>query len=161
MVRSLNPNNVVALIDTREQCPFDLSPLAMEPATLATGDYSVKGLESFVAIERKSLTDLLACCGRERDRFERELHRLLSYSVKAVVVESSWAAVDFGQWRSQITSKQVSGSIIGWISLGVPFILAGTRERAAAITSRMLFTAARRRLRECDELLKAVDQPTD
>ena len=74
----LKPDQVVAIIDTREQAPLDLSPLRSEAGTLATGDYSVKGLVNVVAIERKSLTDLLGCIGQDRERFDREVIRLLA-----------------------------------------------------------------------------------
>jgi ERCC4-type nuclease len=54
------PDQITAIIDSREQLPLDLTPLAMVAGTLVTGDYSVRGLEKHVAIERKSLNDLLA-----------------------------------------------------------------------------------------------------
>ena len=47
--------NLTAIVDLREQLPLDLSPLRTIRGTLATGDYSVQGLENIVAIERKSL----------------------------------------------------------------------------------------------------------
>lgn len=34
--------------------------------TLVTGDYTVLGLESVIAIERKALRGVLRCIGRER-----------------------------------------------------------------------------------------------
>ena len=37
--------------------------LRSERGGLYTGDYSIKGLERFVAIERKSLDDLMGCLG--------------------------------------------------------------------------------------------------
>ena len=44
--------------DTREQAPYTFAcitpPPLVEVATLASGDYSIKGLEDKVAIERKS-----------------------------------------------------------------------------------------------------------
>ena len=49
----LRPGQVVAVIDTREQLPLDLTPLRTEPGTLPTGDYSVRGLEQVVSVERK------------------------------------------------------------------------------------------------------------
>jgi len=52
--------------------------------TLATGDYSIAELESVVAIERKSQADMLSCIGGERERFEREVQRLLSFPVRAL-----------------------------------------------------------------------------
>ncbi|NQU21949.1 MAG: hypothetical protein HQ567_11755 [Candidatus Nealsonbacteria bacterium] len=66
----LKPETITAVIDTREQTPLDLSPLQTIPGTLATGDYSVRGLEHVVAVERKSLPDLLGCIGRDRSRFD-------------------------------------------------------------------------------------------
>lgn len=67
------------IIDTREQAPFAFRHERMdattEPGTLAVGDYSLAGLEDRVAVERKSLPDLVMCLGRERERFERELAR--------------------------------------------------------------------------------------
>ena len=89
LAAKLSPEQIVAIIDTREQLPLDLSPLASIRGTLQTGDYSVRGLENVVAIERKSLDDLLACCGRERDRFEKEIQRLVAYPVRALVIEAS------------------------------------------------------------------------
>jgi DNA excision repair protein ERCC-4 len=62
----LRPEQVVAIVDTREQLPLDLAPLAVEVGTLATGDYSVRGLVDVIAIERKSLPDLLGCIGQDR-----------------------------------------------------------------------------------------------
>jgi len=59
--------------------------------TLAMGDYSVVGLESIVAVERKSLSDLLSCIGPQRERFDKEVMRLLTYRVKAIVAETTWA----------------------------------------------------------------------
>lgn len=58
---TLTPQEITALIDTREQEPLDLSPLRSARRRLTTGDYSLQGLEHVVAIERKSLTDLAVC----------------------------------------------------------------------------------------------------
>ena len=69
----LDPSNVIAIIDSREQKPLDLEPLTTITSTLVTGDYSVRGLEHVVAIERKSLDDLVGCVGRDRERFDREV----------------------------------------------------------------------------------------
>lgn len=148
----LRPEQVVAVVDTREQLPLDLSPLAVEVGTLTTGDYSVRGLENVIAIERKSLSDLLGCIGQERERFDREVLRLLAYPCRAIVIESTWADLEAGDWRSKVTSSAVIGSCLGWIAAGVPIVLAGDHERAGRYVSRLLFTAARRRWREARAL---------
>ena len=154
----LAPTAITAICDTREQLPLDLAPLRVEVASLTTGDYSVKGLEQFVAIERKSEGDLLMCIGQERERFERELDRLRAYEVRAVVCETSWSALETAQWRSQITSKQAIGSILGWIGWGIPFLLVGNHQRAGELVARMLYQAARRRWREARQLLTNITE---
>jgi hypothetical protein len=147
--------------DTREQTPFTFpAEFRVEVAGLATGDYSVKGLESFVCIERKSLEDLLGCIGGERERFERELDRMRGYEVKAVVCECCWGDLELGGWRSKITPKTAIGSVIGWIGWGIPFILAGGHQRGADIAARLLFTAARRKYREAREFAKYIEAAT-
>ena len=152
----LKPENVVAIVDTREQCPLALEPLQAEPGTLATGDYSVRGLEHIVALERKSLSDLLSCIGRERERFDREVQRLLAYPVRALVVESTWPEIEAGGWRSRITPAAAMGSLLGWVAVGLPVIMAGDHERAGRYVSRLLFIAARRRWRENRALAESV-----
>lgn len=144
----IKPQDLTAVVDTREQTPLDLSPLAMEPGTLATGDYSLRGLEGLIAIERKSLPDLLACVGRERERFDREVQRLLAYPTRAIVVEAEWIELERGDWRSRVTPSQAVGSCLGWIAQGVPVLMAGDHARAGRMVSRILYIAARRRHRE-------------
>jgi len=149
---TLHPEAVTAIIDTREQLPLDLSPLQSVTGTLTTGDYSVKGLEAVIAVERKSLSDLLGCIGQHRERFEREIQRLLAYPTRAIVVEATWANLERGEWQSRITPAAAIGSVLGWIAAGVPIIMCGDHARAGRYVGRLLFTAARRRWRECRAL---------
>ena len=150
----LKPEQVTAVIDTREQRPLDLSPLQTIAGTLATGDYSVHGLEQVVAVERKSLPDLLSCIGTSRERFEREVQRLLAYPVRALVIEASWPDLEQGEWRSKVTPQAAIGSLLGWIAAGLPVVMAGDHTRAGRYVSRLLFIAARRRWREARALVK-------
>ena len=147
------PDTITAIVDTREQHSLDLSPLHSEVATLATGDYTIRGLENVIAVERKSLPDLVSCVGVERDRFEREVKRLLAYPVRAMVAEASWDELEMGQWRSRVTPQSAIGSVLGWIAAGLPVVMAGSRSRAAVFVSRLLFIAARRRWREARGLM--------
>ena len=150
----LKPEMVTAICDTREQTPLDLSPLRSESGTLTTGDYSVRGLEHVVAVERKSLPDLLGCIGRDRERFDREVQRLLAYPTRALVVESTWAEIEAGNWRSKVTPAAAMGSLLGWIAQGLPVVMCGDHERAGRYVGRLLFIAARRRWRENRELMR-------
>ena len=139
---------ITALVDTREQLPLDLPWLTQQRATLPTGDYSVKGLENHIAIERKSLPDLVACCGRERQRFEREIQRLLAYPVRCLVIESDWPEIEAGGWRGKMRPRQVGASLISWQVRGLPICLAGDRDRAARLVASMLRRATIHRWRE-------------
>lgn len=145
---TLKPESITAIVDTREQAPLSLSPLRMEAGTLATGDYSIRGLEHVVAIERKSLPDLIACVGRERERFDREVQRLLGYPVRILLVEATWQEIEAGGWRGQVTPDAVLGSLLGWIASGLQVELVGDHDRAGRFAARILYTVARRRWRE-------------
>jgi hypothetical protein len=99
---------------------------------------------------------MLACIGRERERFDREIQRLLAYPVRAVIVESGWQFFERGEWRGDVTPNQAMGSLLGWITAGVPIVMAYDHARAGRFVSRMLFTAARRRWREARALVTII-----
>jgi ERCC4-type nuclease len=135
--------------------------LTVELATLATGDYSVKGLEHIVAIERKSLNDLLGCIGRERERFDREVQRMLAYPCRALVIEADWYEIETGEWRGEITPAQALSSLLSWMMQGIPVLMAGDHDRAGRYVARMLLLAARRRWRENRGILAVLDEPLE
>ncbi len=150
----LKPEQITALIDARERMPLDLSPLRMETATLSVGDYSLKGVtDEIVAVERKSLGDFLSCCGVERARYERQLLRLKGIPHKLVVVEATWQQIEAGGWRNRITPKSVTGSVLAWMSEGIPFSFAGDHSNAGRLVARFLYIVARRRWREARSLM--------
>lgn len=155
----LATDSVVAVRDTREQTGIDLEPMPVVEGTLSTGDYSVRGLERIVAVELKgSLSDLLGCVGRDRDRFEREVQRLLAYPVRGLVCCTTWSEVESGDWRGKLTPEQVEAAIVGWSARGLPIFLVGNRARAGRLVKRLLHTAARRRYEEARTLLKSQDR---
>ncbi len=82
------------VVDTREQDPLIFERLASVRGSLQTGDYSVAGLQDQFSIERKTVSDLIGCCmGDNRERFERELHRLRGYRFKRLLVVGSEAEI--------------------------------------------------------------------
>lgn len=156
---TIGPERVTAIVDTREQLPLNLAPLRSTVGTLVTGDYSVVGLENVIAIERKSLPDLLACVAKQRERFEKEIQRLLAYQVRGLVIESTWPEIEAGRWNSKVTSAAAIGSLIGWAARGVPIFMTETHERAGRFVARILYTTARRRYQESRELLSRTLHP--
>lgn len=154
--KDIAPEDVTIICDQREQLPWDLSPMKSELGTLATADYSVKGLEHAIAVERKSLDDFLGCVGQGRERFDRECQRLLAYQTRAIIVEASWDELCRGEWRSKITPQAAQGSALGWIAMGIPLLFAGSRNHAEKAAARLLFLAARRHWRSAQVFLDSL-----
>lgn len=143
------PPGFTAIIDTREKLPYSLiladgTELPHEIATLKTGDYSLKGYEEFVSFERKSFTDLLGCIGKHRDRFERELVRLESKLYRGLVVEGSWRLIESCQLVSRLHPNAAIGSLLSWVSRGIPVLMLENRERANEYVCRLLLHAYKR-----------------
>ena len=126
-------NAFTVIIDSREQAPWSFpADVPTGPGTLAAGDYSLSGFEGSVAVERKSLPDLVSCIGPERERFKRELQRLKAYRVRAVIIEGTLQNITGHQYRSATLPASVLGSLASWqVWYEVPFIFAGDAAGAA------------------------------
>jgi hypothetical protein len=128
------------VIDSREQCPFTFqhekyAGTIVEAGSLDTGDYSLAGLVDRVAVERKSLPDLVSCLGRERERFEREMQRAAALDTFTVVIEASWGELAGGQYRSQLNPHSACQSVLAFTArYRVPFLFAGSRAGAEYVT---------------------------
>jgi ERCC4-type nuclease len=147
------------VIDNREQNPWDnFEPLQCVSGTLQVGDYSIVGLESQIAIERKSLQDLVSCCGADRERFQRELNALRGWPVSAIIVETTWRAIECGGWHGRLTPRQVQASLTSWLAQGHKIVLAHDRQMAGQIARDILFFAARYRWREARALVVNVTE---
>lgn len=141
----LQPEQVTVIIDTREQNPFDLNPMRMERDSLPTGDYTIRGFEDEIRVERKELNDLVGCMTNGRERFEKELHRLMAYPVRMVVVEGSWTDLAEGNYTSNMAPNAATNTVISWHGrFRMPFVFAGTRLYAQHYTARFLFHECRR-----------------
>lgn len=148
---------VVVCQDTREQNPLCLDPLPVVVQGIPTGDYGLIDFPDLAVCERKSLDDLCNCCGHDRERFEREVVRLMAYPVRCLVVEATLEQIESGEYRSEIKPQSVIGSLIGWQTQGLPVWLAGDHAAAGRFVSRFLFTAARRRYRADRALLARIE----
>lgn len=143
--KTLEPKHITAIIDTREQLPLDLAPLNMTVGALTTGDYSVVGMTHVIAVERKSLQDLVACVGRERDRFDREVQRLLAYPVRGLFIEGSQAQIHNKMYRGETHPNAIIGSVMGWMAQGLPVMFCPDHNTMGLWVARYLYVAAKRR----------------
>ena len=134
--------DIMIITDTREQHPykFEQWPVNVVRAVLPAGDYSIMAFEDRVAIERKELNDLVACLmGDNRSRFERELSRLRSYELAAVVIEANLQDLSRGRYQSQMKPKSAMQSITAFfIRYQMPFLFCGDRSGAEYITYSLL-----------------------
>jgi DNA excision repair protein ERCC-4 len=103
------------IIDTREQTPLGFTKLPSETGCLQSGDYSVRGCEELFAIERKSIADLVGCCtGDNRQRFEREMHRLRGFQFKRLLIIGDRSDIEQHRYRSNIPPASILGSLAAW-----------------------------------------------
>ena len=61
-----------------------------------------------------------------------------------MVVESTWDAIEAGEWRSKLVPRHVIGSLLGWRARGLRVMLAGTRDRTATLAVRQMFLHVQR-----------------
>ena len=111
------PKSVI-VVDTREQMPYLFQGYGhwiggVVRATLPTGDYSVQGWEALVAMERKSLADLVLSLTASRARFLRECERLAEIPHRAILVEATWEEIKTPYVDSEIPSSAHPNAIAG------------------------------------------------
>jgi ERCC4-type nuclease len=127
-------------IDTREQLRYMFDGYESYRTTLATGDYSLEGFETVLAVERKNHSDAWGCLTEGRKRFERCLERLSLLDRSAIVIESSMA--DFVIPPPQIkrvNAATAMGSYISWSTkYRIPVFFAENRQWAERVTLRIL-----------------------
>ena len=142
----------VVLVDTREQQPFAL--YASHPnwidnerrVALKTGDYTVEGMESLLALERKNLADLVACTVTYRERFLAECKRLAKFRWKTILIEASYEDIKRGFDHFDIPSEVHPNAVCGTLDaieakFSIPIVYTSTyrelaTERAASWLSK-------------------------
>ncbi len=130
-------------IDSREQLPyvFDIPSVV---GKLDTGDYSVKGLEGCVAVERKSLDDLIGSITTGRERFKKELQRGKGLDYFALVVEGTLQDIAEHRYRSKMLPKAAIQSLIAFsVRYRLPVFFVENRAYGQRITESLLTKYAR------------------
>jgi DNA excision repair protein ERCC-4 len=126
------PDGFLIVIDTREQAPLFTQSLpkglVVVRDTLDAGDYSIRGFERQIAVERKTIGDLLGCLGNDRDRFKRELEKLKSYEWRAICVEGTEDELFQFHDFSLMNPNSVRGSVVSInIRYGIQFYFSSKR----------------------------------
>ena len=134
----------IIVIDTREQDPLVFRNLASIRGSLTSGDYSLSGAEELFAVERKSIPDLIASVTGERERFERELHRLRGFRFARLLIVGSRMEAETHRYRSGTTPKAVLHSLAAFEArYNVPVVWEPVPEEAALRVESWAFWFAR------------------
>lgn len=139
--------NLVFIQDSREQRGYEFPGRMVEVAALPVGDYSIKGLHERpeIAIERKSLEDLVISLSSGRQRFERELMKARNLCRHfSIVIESDLNTIAKGEYRSKMQPKAVIQSLICYsVRFDIPVWFCGSREYAERVCQSILEKYAR------------------
>jgi len=159
------------IVDSREQAPFGFTDIDISaPAGktwevktlrvgLETGDYSIRGWEHLLTIERKSLTDLYGTIGGGHDRFVRECQRMEEMvrrgGFAAVVCEADMnAEINFPPPSTTLGANHLLGTV-AHLSMrhGIHWYFMPGRREAELFCFRLLQAFWKQRQHELEDLL--------
>ncbi len=104
-----NKSKYTVIQDTREQEGWFFTPYdrcdGMEIGTLKTGDYTLKGYEEVVCVERKaSPSEIAQNLGKKKQTFYNEIERMRDFPFRYIVLEFS--ASDLIDYPLSILNKE-------------------------------------------------------
>ena len=131
------------MIGSHERRPWEFAGVETVVDHLDTGDYSVRGLESYMAIVRRTPEDLVATLVERREDFHAELRRMACMVLRAVIVES-----DLGQLLSGDLGGVDPEELVGWVvsiitDFRVPVYMLGPSSVAAPFALGLMRRSAR------------------
>lgn len=142
----MNLTELIMIVDSREQLAYSFIGLKSERKKLNAGDYSIKGFESRVAVERKTLEDAYGVVGGGRKRFTNCLERLSSLDRAAIVIEASLAEFAIPPVHTQIDAAMAVGSYVSWAcQYRIPVFFAGSAAYGERVTLRFLLSYVKHR----------------
>lgn len=133
----------IIICDSREQLAYQFKT-SHTCGALKTGDYSLEGFEDKIAIERKTLEDLIGCLCSGRKRFERELARGQELDYFALVIECSFSDLVEGNYRSKMTPKSAIQSLLTFsVRYKLPIFFCDNRAYGQRVTESLLLKYAK------------------
>ena len=140
----MNDFKPTLIIDTREQTPLSFKNLPAIRGTLTSGDYSIAGAQELFAVERKSIPDLVMSLTTERERFERELHRLRGFRFARLLIVGAESEIATHRYRSNANPKAVLHSLWAFEArYNVPLVFEPLEDRAAVLIEKWTYWFAR------------------
>jgi ERCC4-type nuclease len=150
------------VIDTREQEPLPIHRLPTVRAGLTSGDYSIRGFEDHFAVERKTVCDFVSCCiGDNRERFERELHRLRGFDFARLLIIGAESDIRAHTYRSNIEPKSVLHSLYAFeLRYRIPFVFTPTPDTGAALVERWAWFYCREQIQRFNDATRGLTAET-
>lgn len=108
---------------------------------LDVGDYSVKGLEHLICVERKTIGDLWGTLANQTNykRFLKEWDRAVKHRIKYLVIEGNVSDVDAGYPWSKVSPENIHAKLISLqVKYNVHVIFAGRQDTARSYVRRLL-----------------------
>ena len=103
-------NAITFIIDSREKMPYALPQ--SEVAKLSVGDYTLKGCEGDMSIERKSFEDLFRCLTSDQTRFRSQLKRLGKLPYRALLLDTTISAILLGHPMCKLSGEDALMRVI-------------------------------------------------
>ena len=113
------PNGFCIVYDTREQLPYTFTNLNINSLKQCLGtsgaDYSIKGFEDKIRIERKSQSDFYGSIGKDRKRFEKTIKFLSTLEFAGLIIECTEEELLCPEITySDVTANSIYGTIISF-----------------------------------------------
>jgi DNA excision repair protein ERCC-4 len=151
----LDALTVCIAIDSREQDPLEFTRLQSRVVSLVTGDDTLLACPHAAAIERKSISDLVASVSSDRDRFERELMRMKAYPFRRLVIVGSRAEIEMQRYRSKMSPKAVLHTLSAFeVRYNLPIVYFPDPPAAALQIESWVWWIARQIVLDANALLK-------
>lgn len=144
-IPAIVPSDITVIAAKNEQATWDFSGFGCqcEVDTLGIGgaDYSLKGFDDILRVERKEVNDFIASLTSGRDRFERQLKYMRQFPWRVVIVEwpsfpglieelEKWPSQRDSGIRSRADANSIRGSTLHLSRRWCPIVFAGDREQA-------------------------------
>lgn len=111
--------NLTIIIDSHEpkdSCySFNSSLILTKRKKLRTGDYSLKGYEKKITIERKTLNDYVQTIIHRQKNFKKELQRMKNMDYAIIIVEADWSDLLNKKYNCNAKPSSVMGLTISII----------------------------------------------
>ena len=118
---------LAVIVDRRESCPLPFpAGTPMVWGDVKVGRYSIAGYEDKVAVDRFSLSGLVAGVCNKRSETWKRLTALAELRHRMVVVDAALGEVIMRQYQGRVDPRAVLGSVNAiQIDMGIPVVWAG------------------------------------